>query len=639
MDKTASKKKRPYSLHKSFTIQKWVYKWYKKKGHTLSNSQLTLIESDMMALDRAMAKSDKIEASTIARRLEAFANENCKKSIFDYIIELIFALVFALVIAVIVRAMWFEPYEIPTGSMRPTFKEQDHLTVTKTAFGVNIPLMTDHFYFDPDLVQRTSILIFSGDGLPLRDVDTTYFGIFPYKKRYIKRLIGKPGDSIYFYGGKLYGVDKEGNDILELRDSPWMQPLEHVPFLSFEGDLSSGKQNSILFNQFHHPLGRVALSPLGQINSDIFTGKEWVKDQPLAQTKPHTSIETYSDFYGMRNYAEARLLTKEELNQLPNLKNYGEFDDGVLYLQLHHTPSLAYPKPIVQREGQGVAIGISGYSTIIPLQQSHLDAIMKNLYTARFVIANGRGRKYSAGDEHFAAGNPKFPNVPDGTYEFYFGDLSRITWGGIALAGKKDNPLYSRDPANIQKLFNLGLEMNTVFSPSPNNETLFPHRYAYFRDGDLYMMGAPILKKDDPILVKFKEHEEKRQAQSTVKSPYVAFRDYGPPMKDGKIDVEFIRTFGITVPEKSYMVLGDNHAMSSDSRVFGFVSEKSLQGAPYWIIWPPGDRLGAPPQKPYPFMNIPRFIIWSAFAIIASLVYAYNRWQRMHPVFKPIIRR
>lgn len=623
--------KRPYSLHKSRNVLKYVYKWYKRKGQTLAPAQLTSLENDMAALDQALLQNQRPEASRIARRLEKFSDEFCKKSIFEYVSEMAFALVFALAIAAIVRSMWFEPYEIPTGSMRPTFKEQDHLTVTKTAFGINTPLQTSHLYFDPSLVQRTSILIFSADGLPLRDTDTTYFGLFPYKKRYIKRLIAKPGDIVYFYGGKIYGIDKEGREIEELLDVPWMKPLEHIPFLAFEGDMSPGKNNSILFNQFHRPIGRLTLSPTGQMNGEIFNGKEWVKDQPTSQTKPHAAIETYSDFLGMRNYAEARILSKEELKLAP--ESNADLDEGILYLQLHHTPSLSYPKPLVQRDGQGVLIGIPAYSTVIPLQQKHLDAIMDNLYTARFVVADSRARRYSLGEDHFAAGSPNFPGVPNGTYEFYFGKLSNIGWGGIETAAAKDNPLYSRDPKNIQKLFNLGIEMNTAYNPSSQNQTLFPHRYAYFRDGDLYMMGAPIIKKDDPTLVKFNEQEEKRQAQATPKSPYVAFKDYGAPVKDGKIDSEFIKTFGITVPEKNYLVLGDNHAMSADSRVFGFVPEDNLQGAPYWIVWPPGERLGSLPQKAYPFMNLPRFIVWSIFAIIMGIAYAYHRWKIRRPIF------
>lgn len=622
---------RPYSLRKARHILKWVYGWYRKNSQKLSPAQLTTIESEMASLDQALLQHQRPEASEKARHLEKFANEHCKKSIFDYTKELVFALIFALVIASIVRSMWFEPYEIPTGSMRPTFKEQDHLTVTKTAFGLNVPFKTEHFYFDPDLVQRTSILIFSGDGLPLRDVDTTYFGIFPYKKRYIKRAIGKPGDSFYFYGGQLYAIDKDGNEIKELRDSPWMKPLEHIPFLSFEGDISAGGNNRILFNHFHRPFGRLAVGPAGQVTGDIFNGKEWIKDKPAAQKYPHANVETYSDFLGIRNYAEARLLTKDQLKQFSDIPD--DLEEGVLYLQLHHTPSLSYPKPLVQREGAGVSIGIPAYSTIIPLQKEHLDALMDHMYTARFVIADEKARRYSLGEEHFSAGSPIFSEVPNGTYEFYFGKASKIGFGGIETTVPKDSALYNRDPKNVQKLYNLGIEMNTAFNPTPKNQTLFPHRYVYFRDGDLYTMGGMIIKKDDPALVKFQEREEKRESQSSARTPYVAFKDYGPPLKDGKIDAEFIKTFGITIPEKTYMMLGDNHAMSADSRIFGFVPEENLQGAPYWIVWPPGDRMGPPSQKPYPFMNVPRAIVWSIAALIAAIWYAYYRWRIRQPIF------
>lgn len=630
MDNTDTSK-RPYSLRKSRNILKSVYAWYKKKGHTLPPDKLSTMEEEMSSLDKCLLHQQRQEAGKISRRLEKFADTHCKKNLFEYGLELLFALIFAIAIAILVRSIWFEPYEIPTGSMRPTFKEQDHLTVTKTAFGINYPLETRHLYFDPELVQRTSILIFSADGLPLRDTDTTYFGIFPYKKRYIKRCIGKPGDTLYFYGGRIYGIDKDNKEISELRDTPWMQPLEYVPFLSFEGDIAAGSHNSVLFNQFHQSVGRLTMSGMGQINAQIFNGNEWIKDKPMAQTTNHAAIETYSDFFGMRNYAVARLLTRDELKQFPGSDE--GLDEGALYLQLHHTPSLSYPKALVQNEGAGVSIGIPGYSTIIPLQQRHLDAIMDNLYTARFVVENGRARRYSVEGEHMTASSPHFPGVPNGTYEFYFGKASRIHWAGISTSVEKDNPLYKRNPENVQKLYNLGIEMRTSYNPSPQNQTLFPHRYAYFRDGDLYLMGAPIVKKDDPVMIKFSEREQKRQSQATAGAPYVAFKDYGPPIKDGKIDVEFIRTFGISVPEKSYMTLGDNHAMSSDSRVYGFVPEVNLQGAPCWIIWPPGDRLGAPPQKPYPFMNLPRLIIWSIAALILGLWYAYHRRSLHRPIF------
>lgn len=628
----ATKSDRLYPLRKSRHIMKWVYAWYKKKGKQLNQPQLETLETDLMALDGALIAQNKEEASLVAHRVEKFGDSHCHKGIFEYAWELVIALIFALVIAVIVRQMWFEPYEIPTGSMRPTFKEQDHLIVTKTAFGINSPLETRHLYFDPALVQRTSVLIFSGDGLPLSDVTTTYFGIFPYTKRYIKRCMGKPGDSLYFYGGRIFGVDSQGNDLKELRDSPWIQPLEHIPYLSFEGEYAQHSKNSILLRQMHLPAGKLKFSPTGQLTSEVFNGKEWVKDQPQAQATPHNTIQTYSDILGMRNFAMARLLTKEELKKFQ--EGSEDIGEGVLYLQLHHTPSLSFPKPFITGGGY---VGIPAYSTVIPLKQQHLDAIIQNIYTARFVVENGKGRRYGLGERHFSSGSPSFENVPNGTYEFYYGKASSIHWGGIATEVAEDSPLYSHSPTNIQKLYNLGIEFDTSYSPHANNMTHFPHRYAYFRDGDLYLMGAPILKKDDPTLIAFHKREQERQEKATVRAPYVAFKDYGPPLKeDGTLDIDFIKTFGMTLPEGQYLVLGDNHAMSADSRVFGFVPENNLQGAPCWIIWPPGDRLGAPPQKPYPFMNVPRAIVWTIFGVIMITWYGWHRRSIRRPIFKKI---
>lgn len=618
-----------YSLRKSRSILKWVYGWYKKHFKQLPQAQLAALEKEMSTLDSALLNKKREEASSMAKQLETFAEVHCKKSMFGYVSELALALIFALTIAIVVRQMWFEPYEIPTGSMRPTFREQDHLTVSKTAFGLNVPLETKHFYFDPDLVQRSSVLIFSGDGLPMPETETTYLGLFPYTKRYIKRLIGKPGDSLYFYGGRIYSVDKDGNDLSEMRDADWMKPLEYIPFMTFDGDLLS-TQNAVTFLQFHKPLGKITAISQNSELGEVFNGIKWIKDNPLAQTQPHDTIESYSDFLGIRNFAMARLLTKNELKQYQDVSG---LEEGVLYLQLRHTPSLSYPKPFLQTSS-GTRVGVPAYTTIIPLQQRHLDAIMDNIYTSRFIVEDGKARLYSVGDNTIPPGSPRMSNVPNGTYEFYHGKASAISWGGVETSVPKDSPLNSHDPAQVQKLFNLGIQMNNYYAPNAQNEVSFPHRYAYFRDGDLYLVGAPILKKDDPTLVSFLKNEEQHQAKGTPKAPYVAFKDYGPPVKEGKIDVPFIRTFGITVPEKEYLVLGDNHSRSSDSRVFGFVPENNLQGAPCVIIWPPGDRWGCPAQKPYPFMNIPRAIVWGIALLIGAIWYAYHRWNMSRPIYK-----
>jgi signal peptidase I len=627
-------KNRCYSLRKSRQIFKTSYKWYKKKGDTLSPSQLVILENQLQELDQAIVLGEREKANALARQVEAFASKHCKKGFFEYIFEVAVALAFALVLATIIRQVWFELYEIPSGSMRPTFEEQDRLTVTKTTFGINVPLLTKHFYFDPSLVQRAGVVIWSGDGIAHLDSDSTFLGVFPYMKRYIKRCMAKPGDTLYFYGGQLYGFDEAGNDLMELRNNPWLAKLEHIPFVHFEGRtsyLQEPKQtmtSKVVFHHLNQPVGRLNFG-LGAIKGEIFNGKEWIKDEPEAQRVAHDSIRTYSDFIGLRNFAMARLLTKEQVKNLTNY-NLEQAGEGKLYLELRHTPSLSYPQPLLERYG----VFLTGYTTLLPLQEQHVKALMDHMYTARFVIRDGKADRYRQEESpRFSASSPLFAKIPDGTYEFYYGKAYQIGWGGVPSLLGPEHPLY--DLSNVQKLFNVGIEISNEIAPKSRNQPLFPNRYAYFREGDLYLLGVPILKKDDPTLVRFEEQEMRKEKASTTKQPYVAFKDYGPPvMENGQIDKDFIRTFGFKVPEKEYLMLGDNHAMSQDSRYFGPVPQANLQGTPSLILWPPSSHWGLPNQKPYPLFTLPRLIVWSVFGLVGLVWYLIYRWNLRRPMFK-----
>lgn len=621
------------SLNKCRTILQAAYSWYKKKSSLLSPHELTSLEQQMLALESAIASGDRNAASPLANSLEQFTQAHCKKSIFDYFKEIVIAISVALLLAVVVRQMWFELYEIPTGSMRPTFREQDRVAVTKTPFGINMPMSPGHYLFDPSLVVRGGAITFTSEGIDKLDEDTTFMWVIPYKKRLIKRLIGKPGDSLYFYGGKIYGVDKDGKPLNELLDAPWMHTksnfdLEHIPMIRFSKETSPVSQIEARFLQMGLPIGRLLLQN-NEVVGQIYDGKNWIKEDPLAQRSEHPTLKAYSDFFGMRNFAMARLLTAKEVQEIDGI-NPKELPEGVLYLELSHHPSLSYPPPAF-RQNSRYPFGLSTLKTVIPLQQSHLDELMNHMYTARLVFKNGRAAQYSTEAAYYDADSPTFKGVPDGTYEFYEGKLQNVGFGAITSAGDANNPLNSHDPKNVQKLFNLGVQMYNSFSPAPGNLNA-PSRYAYFRNGDLYLLGAPILKKGDPILEDFIAREKKSETSSSRSKPYTAFQDFGPPLVDGKFNVDFIRTFGVKVPDKHYLVLGDNHAMSGDSRDFGFVPEDNLQGAPSLILWPVGERMGTPWQAAYSIFVLPRMIIWAIAGIIAAIWYYFHRKYLHRPI-------
>ncbi len=140
-----------------------------------------------------------------------------------------------------------------------------------------------------------------------------------------------------------------------------------------------------------------------------------------------------------------------------------------------------------------------------------------------------------------------------------------------------------------------------------------------------------------PFSLTFTNGKKKKESVATKNHPYVAFKDYGPPLTpEGKLDSAFMETFGLKIPEKHYLMLGDNHAMSQDSRYFGPIPQANLQGVPSLIIWPPGDRWGIPNQKPYPLMNLPRLIVWSIAGLIGLLWYLIHRRNLKKPIFKKL---
>lgn len=101
----------------------------------------------------------------------------------------------ALLLALVIRTLLFQPFSIPSGSMRPTLLEGDYLFVTKWAYGFSrysLPLSPNLFsgrIFGSD-PERGDVVVFKFPPNPSLD--------------YIKRVVGLPGDRIQMKEGVLY---------------------------------------------------------------------------------------------------------------------------------------------------------------------------------------------------------------------------------------------------------------------------------------------------------------------------------------------------------------------------------------------------------------------------------------------------
>lgn len=621
----------PHSLSRSKRIFFQVYRVFSKKRAKLPQTAEAQIRGELDKLQTALLEKNRARADEHAKKCEELILPFAKKTPLLKLWELACALAFALVFAIVVRQMWFEPYEIPTGSMRPTFMEKDRLVVSKTDFALNIPLTTGHFYFDPDSVRRSGIVTFTGENMDISDVDTRYFLIFPGKKQFIKRLMGKPGDILYFYGGLIYGIDKEGRDISSELQLPALAAIDHIPFLKWDGQISlpsssvngssGGLYSPVILHQMGQPVAMLSASSTGKLLGRMLP-------TPQVHNPQFPEASEYSDLWGFGNFAMARLLTRDEALGVDGVAPT-EAGTGELYLELAHHPSLR--RLILVRDAQQrLRPAFDCPLAFIPLDEAKLKQLFGSLYTSRFIVENGFMRRYgiSSDEMRFQSFLPELEDVPDGTYEFYHGKAYKIGWEGLSTELPPSHPLYTFSIPRMQLWFNLGVECNTLFSPQKDLPTLRPARYAYFRDGDFFVMGSKLFDKTDPTLARFVESEKAKAGLN-----YTPFTDRGPPLKqDGSLDIDFIKRFGLQLPEQGYLALGDNHAMSGDSRVFGFVPQANLRGGPTFIFWPPGPRWGIPNQPSYPWFNFPAIAVWSAAIIITGIWWTIHRRRTRLPV-------
>ncbi len=128
----------------------------------------------------------------------------------------------ALILAVVVRIFFYQPFNIPSGSMKETLLVGDYLFVSKLSYGysrysltipfTNMPIMPFNGRIFGAQPKRGDVVVFK---LP-RETD----------KDYIKRIIGLPGDEIFVKDGI---VHINGSPVTKVRAGSYVGPEEAGP--------------------------------------------------------------------------------------------------------------------------------------------------------------------------------------------------------------------------------------------------------------------------------------------------------------------------------------------------------------------------------------------------------------------------
>lgn len=138
------------------------------------------------------------------------------------IIEFLKTIFYALLLAGLIRTVLFQPFWIPSGSMKPTLLVGDFIFVNKFSYGYSryscpfslCPIKGRLFFKPP---KRGDVVVFRH---PVNGKD------------FVKRLIGLPGDTITLKDGKLIINDKALNyrpldDFAEIKNR--QGPLDSIP--------------------------------------------------------------------------------------------------------------------------------------------------------------------------------------------------------------------------------------------------------------------------------------------------------------------------------------------------------------------------------------------------------------------------
>jgi signal peptidase I len=182
------------------------------------------------------------------------------KNLLSFVFEVLKIVVIALVIVIPVRYFLFQPFIVKGQSMEPAFSDGDYLIIDEISYRFRSP-------------QRGEVIVFDAPNDP--------------SSRYIKRVIGLPGETIKIEGGNVFLYQNGG-----------YQSLNEYNYLSSEvktfGDvqttLNSGEYFVLGDNRFVSADSR----KFGILSREKIIGRVYLRAWPISSfSKIETPIYSY----------------------------------------------------------------------------------------------------------------------------------------------------------------------------------------------------------------------------------------------------------------------------------------------------------------------------------------------------------
>ena len=177
-----------------------------------------------------------LEIIWLSPRREAEARDR-QTAVVEYAISFFPVLLFVLVL----RSFLVEPFQIPSGSMKPTLQVGDFILVNKFIYGIRLPVLGTKV-IEIDQPERGDSMVF----------------IPNHKNQYfIKRVIGLPGDRVRYQNKVIYinNVEQDQKYLGPISDAV-SAPLQFIETLD-------GKTHAMWRNRYEDPGAQEWLVPEG----------------------------------------------------------------------------------------------------------------------------------------------------------------------------------------------------------------------------------------------------------------------------------------------------------------------------------------------------------------------------------------
>lgn len=501
--------------------------------------------------------------------------------------------IFAFVIAMALRHFFLEAYRIPTASMEPTLygdvalTQADHVVVDKMGFRFTGPDRWGVTVFQYPVPEVQGI---NGGEVKARQSDGSRLDSFPLRpllqRNFVKRVVGVPGDVFYIAHGDYYLRQDDGHFAVAakpaaIQEALWLPIYRHgaeadyVPWGGASGEEVSAAGEKLIFSLsegpgvlFEQPLRNLYVKP-GPVNVRPRGGDQW-QQVSVSLLEPSFSYQGQAgNIFDLNSWEVNRLTTADLDSQFHGANLNRLMNEPLRDVRVRFQPE--------DLDGQITVIISQGSSNRVLLALSDQGWELKLGEQSL-----GKGSESPVGrDFRLAVVDNGVSLTVDGTVHVEPWPLQVVDPG---VSGNQTR-LQLRGPGRLTAAhFAVDRDVHyTADGVMRDDRALWGQRISA-------AVGPQELAAREAIRSQILE--TRRLFIAALADPSLRERLTASMERRDQGDRDWLQPLGVSpetallIPDRGYLLLGDNSPFSLDSRTWGWVPRINMRGQVLAVVFP-----------------------------------------------------